>query len=612
MANSSFASLFNISENDLMKKGKRKEEKSAGKKAKNTQNKQAGSKGARFPLPVRIRCGYIQTEFTAENYGGKTLDEKTIKIYLREKYPELSGVSFSLKDISATVAEVEKDCINQPITRQPEQDLAKREKPAEALELLMTDSEESEHADTPEAEMTAENEKNSQECELSADIPDFAEAEAEDLDGDGSEEAVSMEMALAAPAVTAGKKDGGSWLTLKVYYQEISEKQKLTFPLTLINGEYQIPVQNAMGLEDMRQLWIESYPEYKGCKLYYDDRRNLLVPYIEIEKDQDLSTMEFRLPITVGFLHLNKVYTGINFGQEERDTVTLEEIRKVYGRAYPEYRYSTYRYNEEDNSLFPVITRDEKISGSERMAVPVTIRLLGSELVLQESDFKGKLNVSLEEVRQVIEEMYPEYSKERTEMLVDQTGFVVPVLRGSRKGYIMKPGKNGHGLYIHEGRDGYTYRVEKSPFGIFECRIDGTMPCFYLLGPKIPVEILKQIVDFFKHTPTREAAVQLFFVPGTGVYEIYIPEQDCTGNSVNFRRSWERENQWLLVMDIHSHGIHPAFFSSIDDNDEKGTRLYMVFGNLDTNQVTWAFRAGVAGNYQLLQLEDVFEGGIEL
>lgn len=610
MANSSFASLFNISEEDLMKKGKRKEEKPAAKKANEKQKKQAGLKSSRFPLPVRIRCGYIQTEFTAENYDGKTIDEKTIKIKLREKYPELSGVSFTLKDISVTVSEIVKIR-----TRQLEQDLTKLEKPAEALELLVTDSEESEETEAPEDQMAAETEKNSQEYGLSADIPDFAGAEAEASDDDGKdseEETVPTEQAVDVSAeVTAGEKEGGCWLTLQIYYQEVSEKQKLSFPLTLMNGDYQIPVQNAIGIEDMRQLWIESYPEYKGCKLYYDDRRNLLVPFMEIKKEQNLSTMDFKLPITVGFLHLSRVYTGVDFGPQEMDTVTLEEIREVYGCVYPEYRYSTYCYNEEDNSLFPVITRDEKVSGSERMAVPVTIRLLGSELVLQESDFKGKLKVSLEEVRQVIEEIYPEYSKERTEMLVDQKGFVVPILRGSRKGYIMKPGKNGHGLYIVEGRDGYTYRVEKTPLGIFECRINGTMPCFYLIGQKIPMGILEQVMDFFKYTPTREAAVQLFFMPGTGTYEIYIPEQDCTGSSVNFRRSLERENQGLLVMDIHSHGIHPAFFSSVDDDDEKGTRLYLVFGNLNTDRITCLLRAGIAGSYQPLKLEDVFEGGME-
>ena len=37
------------------------------------------------------------------------------------------------------------------------------------------------------------------------------------------------------------------------------------------------------------------------------------------------------------------------------------------------------------------------------------------------------------------------------------------------------------------------------------------------------------------------------------------------------------------------------FFSSVDNEDEKGIRLYMVFGNLDRHTPGYALRVGVAG-----------------
>lgn len=105
--------------------------------------------------------------------------------------------------------------------------------------------------------------------------------------------------------------------------------------------------------------------------------------------------------------------------------------------------------------------------------------------------------------------------------------------------------------------------------------------------------------------------MQLFFVPERKAYELYIPEQESTGSTVQYRRSQEMENKWILMMDIHSHGRYPAFFSCVDDSDEKGTRLYMVMGNLDQERVTCVLRAGIAGSYQPLQIEDIFEGGME-
>ena len=665
MVNSGFASLFNITEDDLQKKSKGKETKPAKKPNKKAVNKPTDSKVARFKLPVRIRCGYIRTDFTAEEFGGKTLDEKTIKIKLREQFPELSGLAFSLRDLLPTITAVKMENTNKAISNKKESKVPELEEPAgeqdsqetgiteagtesvnplDVLSVKAVSEEKSQETGYTEAESVQAGTVGAKPEGLisSVELPDFAEAEPDEAgdntceraegdtetenagevgadentqvfagDGTNEEEGPAAAVTVSGTAEVAAEEErGGSWLTLQIYYKEIAENQKLSFPLKLVNGEYEIPVNEGMAINSICQLWVDSYPEYKGCKLYYDDRHSLLVPFMEIESGQELKEKEFELPITVGFLHLKRIYTSDAFGQEERDTVTLEEIRKLYGSTYPEYRFSTYCYNEEENTLFPVITRDEKISGGERMATPVSVRLLGLELILQESDFRGKSNVSLEEVRQVLEEMYPEYSKERTEMLVDAKGFVVPVLRGSRKGYIVIPNKDGRGLYFAKGRDGHEYRIENYLFGIFTCRCNGDLPQFYLTAPKIPGEILNQVVDFFKTTPTNEAAVQLFYLPETRSYEIFIPEQQCTTCNVNYKRSWERENQWVLMMDIHSHGRYSAYFSHTDDADEKGTRLYMVIGNLNTDRITWALRAGIAGFYQFLQVEDIFEGGM--
>lgn len=629
MATAGFASLFNISEEDLKKKGKVKEIKPDKKDAKKSKKKQSTVNVTRFSLPVHVRCGYICMDFTADEFGGKTLDEKSIKIKLKEQYPELSGVSFQLRDFKNTVAVVDKEAhlwlknnrIGANNQLMDEQGLS------DGTDLYVPDSEEA--TDTFKDSAGAEgaiSEEISQESGDSDGIPDFAGAEPEmgEKISDGYVELVQEENISKADGQEGNMQvkgdctseaevkleHNGSWVTLQIFYQEVAEKQKFSFPLTLVNGDYKIPVDEMMGLSDMKQLWIDSYPEYKGCKLYYDEHHHLLVPFMEVDKEQDLMDKEFRLPITVGNLHLNRVYTSLDFGEEEQDSVTLEDIRKLYGRTYPEYRFGAYYYNEEDNILFPIVTKDEKNTGSERMKVPVTVRMIGTEIILQESDFKGKRNVSLEDVRQVIEEIYPEYSKERTEMVVDERDFVVPILRASRKGYDIKQRKGGCGLYTVIGRDQCKYRVENMPYGIFECRVDGADPQFHLTGPKIPMEILEQVIGFFKLTPTTEAAIQLFCLPN-GTYEIYVPKQVCTDSTVEYLRSREREEEWTLMLDIHSHGRYPAFFSCIDDRDEKGTRLFLVIGNLDTEHITYAFRAGIAGFYQQLQIEDVFGGGAE-
>lgn len=51
-----------------------------------------------------------------------------------------------------------------------------------------------------------------------------------------------------------------------------------------------------------------------------------------------------------------------------------------------------------------------------------------------------------------------------------------------------------------------------------------------------------------------------------------------------------------LVLDLHSHGAHPAFFSSQDDVDDYGTvKLAAVLGNVDQDEPTMAARACLLG-----------------
>jgi PRTRC genetic system protein A len=53
-----------------------------------------------------------------------------------------------------------------------------------------------------------------------------------------------------------------------------------------------------------------------------------------------------------------------------------------------------------------------------------------------------------------------------------------------------------------------------------------------------------------------------------------------------------------VAIDLHSHGHLGAFFSTTDDEDDRGSvKISAVFGNLDTDKPTVAFRLCVLGLY---------------
>ena len=64
--------------------------------------------------------------------------------------------------------------------------------------------------------------------------------------------------------------------------------------------------------------------------------------------------------------------------------------------------------------------------------------------------------------------------------------------------------------------------------------------------------------------------------------------------------------EMYYVMDIHSHNTMPAFFSSIDNADEKANRVYGVVGGFG-GVPEMKLRAATGGKFVSIALPDVFE-----
>jgi len=160
-----------------------------------------------------------------------------------------------------------------------------------------------------------------------------------------------------------------------------------------------------------------------------------------------------------------------------------------------------------------------------------------------------------------------------------------------------------------KARNGNLFRIEQMPYGQFACNTqkDRDEAEFHLSVSKIPKHILEEIIRTFRETPELEAAMQLFFRPEAGTYHLHFPKQTVTPSSVLFARNHGMESEMVLMMDIHSHAGSPAFFSAIDNADEKWTGLYLVIGNLDKEHMSYCFRAGIAGRYAALDICDVFD-----
>jgi len=138
---------------------------------------------------------------------------------------------------------------------------------------------------------------------------------------------------------------------------------------------------------------------------------------------------------------------------------------------------------------------------------------------------------------------------------------------------------------------------------VAECEIRGLAPIeakISLLYGSIPQRFFDLTLDLFLSDIETEHYVAIV---GDRGYHFYIPVQDKSAGSVVY------EVGTSIVLEIHSHGQMAPRFSSIDNVDEAGLKLYGVIGRLDAIPVV-KLRIGAYGYFKDLCWKDVFDGSL--
>jgi len=129
----------------------------------------------------------------------------------------------------------------------------------------------------------------------------------------------------------------------------------------------------------------------------------------------------------------------------------------------------------------------------------------------------------------------------------------------------------------------------KLPYGEVE-------PVFESWFEGIPRELIREFKQAAVEALPNEVAGAFIWDSCTNDWRFARRETiTANGGYVSYREV-KLEDMEHLVVDVHSHAAHPAFFSSTDDKDDRGSmRFSLVLGNVDTPNVTSAFRLNLAG-----------------
>ena len=127
---------------------------------------------------------------------------------------------------------------------------------------------------------------------------------------------------------------------------------------------------------------------------------------------------------------------------------------------------------------------------------------------------------------------------------------------------------------------------------------------------RVPGEILGHILEDARLATSRATNAGIA-TPGEAMYFVHLDEQDRvrlekpeqvgTGARVRYKAN----GAGSVVMEIHSHHEMAAQFSSTDDADETGFRLYGVVGRIFTRPEV-ALRVGVYGDFLRVGVGEVF------
>jgi PRTRC genetic system protein A len=158
----------------------------------------------------------------------------------------------------------------------------------------------------------------------------------------------------------------------------------------------------------------------------------------------------------------------------------------------------------------------------------------------------------------------------------------------------------GNGVFVRARRNGLEAMIP-----ISTCEIRGLQPVepyVRLEAGRIPLICTQVILAEFQSDLPNES---LFWVRlEDKKWKMIKPRQIADENSVHPVDPFDPAGAAALL-DVHSHNTMEPFFSTDDDKDETGFRIFAVFGLLDTQPCVMA-RVGIYGYCWRLDAGDVF------
>lgn len=243
-------------------------------------------------------------------------------------------------------------------------------------------------------------------------------------------------------------------------------------------------------------------------------------------------------------------------------------------------------------------------------------------------DPKGTTIISIKEMIERSREFLESLKKAKDK---DPDCFVTPKIVGKTKG--IAAAYKGHFGSVEAARasdkviclipsnDGQMYELQKTEQGEFiapknkVAEFEQVRAGFTPALPLIPLSLIGQIIAFFRsfmaENEEYEAMAQIYWDKEKREFFVFVPNQVVRKGEIQADLHdcpYDDTERYLCYADIHSHNSMEAFFSETDDQDERGTGLYFVMGELDRFFPDVKARISCGGSFVSIDPATVIEG----
>ncbi len=159
----------------------------------------------------------------------------------------------------------------------------------------------------------------------------------------------------------------------------------------------------------------------------------------------------------------------------------------------------------------------------------------------------------------------------------------------------------GNGVFLYAKREDLEVLIPVS-----RATIAGLPPLEPFVNlPRVPAIYMHHILQASKENLPNEILFWFNFGHDRQVWNLDAPLQICRPASV-FPVDKSDPLGIQALIDLHSHALMKPFFSSTDNRDEQGFRIFAVIGKVD-NKPEIRVRVGVYGNYWDIPASMIFE-----